>query len=189
MLDGVRKYVALDRAGPAITDRDLIEHHVDRVIIKSQTVEVRFVPPSDVAAQTEAVSSDDTPRAGQPRTTITLPWAAPSFAAVKGIVHVPSAKPAMKTENRDALLTAIGKARGWIDDVRLGRTASFAEIATREGQGERYIRLLAALAFVSPRVIAAIVNGTACADLTVTDLAKALPHSWAEQEQSIGLLS
>jgi hypothetical protein len=188
VLDGVRKYLASGEAQPAITDRDLIERHVDRVIIKSRAVEVRFVPPSNVTAQTEAVGNNDTARTGQPQTTITLPWAAPSFAAVKGIIHAPYAKPAMKTENRDALLTAIGKARGWIDDVRLGRIASFAEIATREGQGERYIRLLAALAFVSPRIIAAIVNGNACANLTVTDLARALPYSWAEQERSIGFL-
>ena len=50
------------------------------------------------------------------------------------------------------------------------------------------IRLLAPLAFVSPRIIAAIVEGTPPADLTVTGLAKALPYSWAEQERSIGLL-
>ena len=46
--------------------------------------------------------------------------------------------------------------------------------------------LLTPLAFVSPRIIAAIVDGTAPADLTVTGLAKVLPYSWAEQEQSIG---
>src|SRR5437879_5673629 len=90
----------------------------------------------------------------------------------------------MKPASRDALLTAIVKARGWIDGIRLGRIASFAEISKREGQGERHIRLLAPLAFVSPRIIAAIVDGTAPADLTVTGLAKALPYSWAEQEQA-----
>ena len=47
---------------------------------------------------------------------------------------------------------------------------------------------LATLAFVSPRIVAAIVDGTAPADLTVSDLAKALPYSWADQEQGIGLL-
>src|ERR1700751_6479724 len=94
----------------------------------------------------------------------------------------------MKVESRDALLTAIAKARDWIDDIRLGRISSFAEIARREGQGERHIRLLAPLAFVSPRIIAAIVDGTAPADLTVTGLANALPYSWAEQERRFGLL-
>jgi site-specific DNA recombinase len=54
---------------------------------------------------------------------------------------------------------------------------SFAEIAEREAQGERHIRLLAPLAFLSPRIIAAIVAG----------LAKALPYSWAEQEERVGL--
>jgi hypothetical protein len=54
-----------------------------------------------------------------------------------------------------------------------------------EGVGERHIRLLAPLAFLSPRIIAAIVDGAAPADLTVTGLAKALPYSWAEQERAI----
>jgi site-specific DNA recombinase len=67
---------------------------------------------------------------------------------------------------------------------RFGRSASFAEIAEREAQGERHIRLLAPLAFLSPCIIAAIV---APADLTVTGLAKAVPYSWAEQEERIGL--
>jgi site-specific DNA recombinase len=61
-----------------------------------------------------------------------------------------------------------------------------AEIAEREVQGERHIRLLAPLAFLSPRIIAAIVDGTAPSDLTVTGLAKALPYSWIE-EQRVGL--
>jgi hypothetical protein len=49
------------------------------------------------------------------------------------------------------------------------------------------IRLLASLAFISPRVIAALIDGTARADLTVAGLARTLPHSWAEQERQFGL--
>jgi hypothetical protein len=48
------------------------------------------------------------------------------------------------------------------------------------------MRRLAPLAFLSPRIIAVIVDGTA-PNLTVTGLARALPYSWIEQEQSIGL--
>jgi hypothetical protein len=54
---------------------------------------------------------------------------------VKGIVHAPCAKPAMRPESRDALLI-VAKARGWIDDIRLGRIGSFADVAEREVQGE-----------------------------------------------------
>jgi len=60
-------------------------------------------------------------------------------------------------------------------------------IVAPEAQGERHIRLMAPLAFLSPRIIAAIVDGTAPADLTVTGLAKALPYSWAEQKERVGL--
>ena len=95
----------------------------------------------------------------------------------------------MKGETRDALLAAVAKARRWIEDMRLGRIVSFAEIALCESLGERRIRLLAPLAFLSPRVIAAIIDGTAPVDLTVTGLAQGLPDSWAEQERSIGLAS
>ena len=191
VLDGVRKHLASmgEAEHPtAMADRDLIEHYVERVIIKPQALEVRLVPTSEASALTEEPGTKDLPPSQLPTPAITLAWTAPSFAAVKGIVHAPSARRELKPENRDALLTAIAKARGWVDDIRLGRIASFGEIAKREGQGERHIRLLAPLAFVSPRIIAAIVDGSAPADLTVTGLARALPYSWAEQERSIRLL-
>jgi hypothetical protein len=88
----------------------------------------------------------------------------------------------LKPEVRDGLLTAIAKARGWVDDLLGNHVASFAEIAAREGKTERYIRLLAPLAFTSPGIIAALIDGTGPADLTVAGLAKALSRSWAEQE-------
>jgi site-specific DNA recombinase len=192
VLDGVRKYLASIGAAEhlaTIGDRDLIDRYVGRVIVKPQAVEVGFVPAAEASAPSaEPVISDPDPR--QISTgTISLAWTAPGFAAVKGIVHAPCATAAIKPESRDALLTAIAKARGWIDDIRLGRIASVAEIAKREGRGERHIRLLAPLAFVSPRIIAALLDGTAPADLTVTGLAKTLPYSWAEQERCVGLQS
>jgi site-specific DNA recombinase len=191
VLDGVRTHLAAigEVEHPTtLADRDLIERYVNRVIVKPRALDVGLVLASEALAQTAEPSIDDPEPRQVLTTTITLAWTAPSFAAVKGIVHSPSAEPAMKPASRDALLTAIVKARGWIDDIRLGRIASFAEISQQEGQGERHIRLLAPLAFVSPRIIAAIVDGTAPASLTVTGLAKALPYSWVEQEQRIGLL-
>jgi len=134
---------------------------------------------------TEPTETDgDEPDPGEPASTsLMLPWAAPSFLAVKGIAHAPAAKPAMKPESRDALLAAISKARGRIQDLRLGRVATLAEIADREGLGERHVRLLAPLAFVAPGIVSAIAHGYAPADLTVSRLANALPYLWAEQEK------
>jgi site-specific DNA recombinase len=118
---------------------------------------------------------------------MTLPWTSPNHTAVKGVIHMPVEHQPLKSERRDALLIAIAKARRWIKDLTEGRAASFAEIAAGEGKVERLIRMRASLAFLSPRIIAAIVDGSAPADLTVTRLANALPHAWAEQECQIGL--
>jgi site-specific DNA recombinase len=184
--DCVRRHLTAQGEAPAASaDHELIERHVARVIVKPQTLDIWLIRSGGTLAQAEDPSLTDLAPHLPPTTTIALPWTAPNFAAVKGIIHEPGAKPAMRPEGRDALLTAIAKARGWIDDIRLGRIASFAGIAEREGVGERHIRLLAPLAFLSPRIIAAIVDGTAPADLTVTGLAKALPYSWAEQERAI----
>ena len=188
--DGVRRHLAASgevEPPTALADRELIERHVARVSIKPQSLEVCLIPPCEASDQAEDPIVDEQASGRPQMATIRLAWTAPNFSAVKGIIHAPCAKPAMRPESRDALLTAIAKARRWIDDIRLGRVATFAEVAAGEAQGERHIRLLAPLAFLSPRMIAAIVDGTAPANLTVTGLAKALPYSWAEQEQRIGL--
>jgi hypothetical protein len=98
------------------------------------------------------------------------------------IVHEPAAKPAVNPQTRDTVLGAISEARGWIEDLRVGRAASLAAIAVRESLGERrHVRLLAPLAFAAPT----IADGTAPARLTVTALARRLLYSWIEPEQRI----
>jgi hypothetical protein len=87
----------------------------------------------------------------------------------------------MSVDERDVILTAIAKARAWIADLIEGRATSFAEISQREGKVERHIRLLAPLAFVSPRIIADIIDGI-LPSIAITDLAKQLPYCWARQE-------
>jgi hypothetical protein len=93
-------------------------------------------------------------------------------------VHQPAAKPTLKQETRNAILLATAKARSWIDDLASGRIGTFAEIAEREGKVERHIRLLTPLAFVPPRTLAAIIDGTGPHDATVTALAQSIPYRW-----------
>jgi hypothetical protein len=49
-----------------------------------------------------------------------------------------------------------------------------------EGKAERHIRLLAPLAFLSPRIVSALLDGAVPADLTLAQLAAGLPYSWIE---------
>jgi site-specific DNA recombinase len=112
---------------------------------------------------------------------ITVPWTTTATAAAKGVLHSPLPSPAMSVDERCVILTAIARARAWTADLIEGRATSFTEIAQREGKVERHMRLLAALAFVSPRIIADIADGIR-PSIALTDLAKHLPYCWARQE-------
>ena len=170
------------------SDRDLVERHVESVTLAHSEIKLRLRAIAEEAAQQR--DADDSARtpSGPPDTTvetIAISWTSPVPASVKGIVHVPAHNTPIKPGRRETLLLAIAKARNWIDDLVHGRVASFAVIARREGKAERHIRLLVPLAFLSPRIVSALLDGTGPADLTVTKLARALPHSWAEQERHV----
>jgi hypothetical protein len=158
------------------------------IMVKPHAIQVRLVASNNELAQAGGKDTlcGDEDRSDPGSPTLMLPWAAQSFSAVKGILHAPAPSQTLKPETRDAVLLAIAKARAWIDHLIEHRVASFAEIAARECKAERHIRLLAPLAFVSPRIIAALIDGTAPADLTVTGLARTLPYSWTKQERLMG---
>ncbi len=172
--------------GLPANDRDLLERHLERVTLTPNHLELRL---RELVEPTQAHDPVNDGSSGPPIasvTTMAVPWTSPVPAAVKGIIHVPAHNTPIKASRREALLIAIAKARQWIDDLAHGRAASFALIARREGKVERHIRLLAPLAFVSPRIVSALLDGTAPADLTLTKLARALPYCWAEQERRVG---
>ena len=172
--------------GLPANDRDLLERHLERVTLTPNHLELRL---RELVEPTQAHDPVNDGSSGPPIanvTTIIIPWSSPVPATVKGIIHVPAHNTPIKAGRREALLIAIVKARQWIDDLAHGRAASFAVIARREGKAERHIRLLAPLAFVSPRIVSALLDGTAPADLTLTKLARALPYCWAEQERRVG---
>ena len=167
-------------------DRDLLERHLERVTLTPNHLELRL---RELVEPTQAHDPVNDGSSGPPIasvTTMAVPWTSPVPAAIKGIIHVPAHNTPIKASRREALLIAIAKARQWTDDLAHGRAASFALIAWREGKAERHIRLLAPLAFVSPRIVSALLDGTAPADLTLTKLARALPYCWAEQERRVG---
>jgi len=181
VLAALRSHLNASGAGLPANDRDLIDRHLERVTLTPNQIKLRLREIVEDAPQ-ELESSGP---ANTIVKTIAIPWTSAGPATVKGIVHVPAHNTPMKPSRRDALLTAIAKARQWMDDLAYGRVASFAAIARREGKVERHIRLLAPLAFLSPRIVSAILDDTGPANLTLTQLARALPYSWAEQERRV----
>ena len=172
-----------------VSDRALIEQHLDRIVVRPQAIEIQLKDQPEQPAGERNQDGESTTHAGPPPPCVLeVPWSATAFTAVKGILYSPSPPSTMNHESRDVVLTAIAKARTWIDDLVEGRVASFADIAKQEGRVERHIRLLAPLAFISPRIVSGIAEGS-MPDLKVTDLAKAASQSWARQDDWINLRS
>ena len=188
VISALRNHLSASGAGEQLPDSDwhLVERHLERVTLARNEINVRLRESVEEAPQEPDAGAKSS--SGSPSSdirTIAVPWTSPLPPNVKGIVHVPAHNTPIKLDRREALLVAIAKARSWIDDLAHGRVASFAAIARREGKVERHIRMLAPLAFLSPRIVSALLDNTAPADLTLTKIARALPYSWAEQERRL----
>jgi hypothetical protein len=82
------------------------------------------------------------------------------------------------------LIKAIARGRAWFDGLATGRARSLRELAERDGITRRYIRRLVDLAFLSPQLVDAILQGGQSVALTATRLTELdLPFDWAEQHR------
>jgi site-specific DNA recombinase len=187
VMAALRNHLNPNGAGEQLSgDLELLERHLERVTLTPNHLELRL------RQGVEPAKTDDPNHKNllAPRiaggTTITVPWA-PVPAAVKGIIHVPAHNTPMTPSRRESLLMAIAQARSWVEELANGRLSSSAVLARRAGKTDRHIGRLLRLAFLSPRIVSGLLDGTAPADLTIMALARALPWSWTEQERRLGL--
>ena len=81
-----------------------------------------------------------------------------------------------------ALIKAIARGRAWFEELASGRARSLYELAKRDRISRRYIRRLVNLAFLSPKLIEAMLQGRQPVELTATRLTELdLPIDWTEQ--------
>ena len=83
-----------------------------------------------------------------------------------------------------ALIKAIARGRAWFEELATGRARSLQELAKRDCISRRYIRRLVDLAFLSPELVEAILQGAQPVELTATRLTELdLPLDWTEQHK------
>ena len=86
-----------------------------------------------------------------------------------------------KGEPNHALIRAIVTAQAWVEEIRAGRSVSDILHAQNIPEGRIWKRIR--LAFLSPKILRAIVDGTTNRDLTIKMLTQHdLPLDWSEQE-------
>jgi hypothetical protein len=96
-----------------LSDRVAIDRYVTRIIVRPDSIDIELKEPMADPAPSLATNALVTAAAASFTRTkvISLPWSAPAFPSVKGVVQQPEAKPTLKRETRDAILLAVAKAR------------------------------------------------------------------------------
>jgi site-specific DNA recombinase len=121
---------------------------------------------------------------------LTIPWAAPSPYRRRDIIQGTSAESfsarPLPTSARLVLTKALRKAHRWLDELLSGPTHTIESIAAREGKSERSIRMTLSLAFLSPDLVKAAIDGRLPRGFGLTRLID-LPIAWSDQWIALGL--
>jgi site-specific DNA recombinase len=175
VLKAVREHLG---SGAAEGDRLLIEASVVRVEVQPERLLIALAPPPD---------SD-----GEQLTAATLyvPWRKPPSKQRRELLLPPglSAEQArsIRAETRATLVTAMARGRRWLAELLHDRAITAEGIAAREGCSIRKVQMTISLAFLSPELVKAAIEGRLPRGIGVARLA-GMPAQWSRQHQMLGL--
>jgi DNA invertase Pin-like site-specific DNA recombinase len=144
-------------------------HEIRCVTIKSGTIDINL----DDASNANAAL-------------LTVPWSLTAFRrrreliATEGEIDV---RP-IRSETRARLVEGIALAKTWLDELMSGRVTSTHAIAKREKLSERSVRMTLNLAFLSPTLMKAAVDGTLPRRMGICNLANA-DLEWSRQDKPL----
>ena len=179
------------------TEHQLVERWLERVTISSTEVEITFTPlhPDDARdGQPSLRGRSDNDAGDAPLSSrgdsMHLPWS-PARPTRRREIILPSNdarddKRPMRSETRDTLVRAIALGRRWLDDIVSGRASDPADIAAREGCSTRQVTRTISLAFLSPDLVKAALEGRLPRGIGFTRLCDP-PIEWSRQPRLFGL--
>jgi site-specific DNA recombinase len=141
------------------------------------------------ATRIEILLSESVVAEGQDRV-LTLPrtWT-PSRRRreiIQGMGEAQQPLRAMRTKARDGFIKALRDAHRWLDELLFDPAQTIESLAIREGKSERSIRMTLSLAFISPVLAEAAMEGRLPRGFCVKRLTD-LPMLWSEQWRAVGL--
>jgi DNA invertase Pin-like site-specific DNA recombinase len=205
--DRIARAVETYLAGQATA---IADHHISRGFIVSNAAGAQSEPArrpptdpwtwSDVrntiewvtvsATRIDIVLSESVVSEGHDRL-LTLPWSGTFLRRRRAIIHgVDEQKQpqrAMRTKARDGFVKALRAAHRWLDELLSNPSQSVESLAVREGKSERSIRMTLSLAFLSPVLAEAAMEGRLPRGFNIRRLSD-LPMVWSEQWRVLGLL-
>ena len=92
----------------------------------------------------------------------------------------------IRSETRVALVTAIARGRHWLDELSTGASTDVEHIAAREKCSVRQVNMTISLAFLSPTLVKAAIDGRLPRGIGIARLRDA-PAEWSRQHTMLGL--
>jgi hypothetical protein len=161
----------------AIDDRSIIAAHQPRIVIHPKEILVRI---GNVAEAESSETSD----------VIRVQWQKQPSKRRREVLLPASAqsddKRPIRSETRATLIAAIARGRRWLDELVRGPDATAEMIANREGCSPRKVTMTISLAFLSPSLVKAALEGRLPRGIGVTRLCD-MPAEWSRQHQALGL--
>lgn len=180
VIDAVRKRLKQAELSPASIVRD----HIVHVEVGLKTLKVQL---SKKAGQ--LTTKGKSLRAEL--AILTVPWSKPSSKVAREII--PPAKSSrhmdkrpIRSETRAKLVQAIAQGKCWVAELISGSITSTQQIAAREQCSLRQVNLTISLAFLSPTLVKAAVDGRLPRGVGISTV-RDLPELWAAQHRSLGL--
>jgi hypothetical protein len=180
----------------------LIEQYLERAVLKPSTIELTLRPSSpaersdtdntfaDVHQDYSNAPENDFDRSKHTSAVITVPWSRPSSSRRREIIRPSNRTPddprPIRADRRATLVRAIALGRRWLAEITAGEIADPDGIALREGCSKRHVTMTISLAFLSPVLVKAAMDGrlprgTGLKILTDPSL------TWLHQHQALGV--
>lgn len=170
----IREHVG---GAPAVDDRSIIAAHQPQIVIHPKEITIRIGPDgeADSSQAGDVIRVRWQKQPSKRRREVLLPASAPSD----------DARP-IRSETRATLIAAIARGRRWLDELVHNQTASPEAIAHVEGCSARKVTMTISLAFLSPALVKAALEGRLPRGIGVTRLCD-MPAEWSRQHQALGL--
>jgi hypothetical protein len=121
---------------------------------------------------------------------LSIPWQKPPSRKSRQIlIPVGVSRNEVRTtriERRARLVSAIARARRWLDEIVSGSVTDVQQIAARQKCSARQVNLTISLAFLAPDLVTAAVEGRLPRGIGVERLRDA-PAEWSRQFETLGL--
>jgi site-specific DNA recombinase len=158
----------------------------DKTIIVAHALRIE-VHPTEITIQ---IRGDEKPDRETSPGLIRVPWQKQP-AKLRREVLLPASKESsdrrpIRSETRATLIAAIARGRRWLDEIVKDPEATAERIAHREGCSARKVNMTISLAFLSPALVKAALEGRLPRGVGVTRLCD-MPAEWSRQHQTLGL--